>query len=120
MDRFRYACAVTRLAHDQGVPVCAGTDDLLDLDYSPLPNVHKELEFLVHECAFAPAEAILAATLTSAQALGIVTTHGTIAIGKAADLVILAADPTVDIRHSRDIAFVIKSGKVVKHQSYSE
>lgn len=119
-DRFRFVCAVTRLAHDQGVPVCAGTDDLIDLDYSPLPNVHEEMELLVNECAFSPAEAILAATLASARALGIEKTHGTIAIGKVADLVVVAADPTVDIRHTRDIELVVKSGKVVRFQSYSD
>lgn len=113
MDRFRFVCGVTQLAHEQGVPVCTGTDDLLDPEYSHLPNVHEEMELLVNECAFAPAEAILAATLVSAQALGIEKTHGTIAIGKAADLTVLTADPSKDIRHTRDIAFVIKSGKVI-------
>ena len=115
MDRFRFACAVTKLAHDRGVPVCAGTDDLLDPEHSPLPNVHEEMELFVNESAFTPAEAILSATLVSAQALGIEKTHGTIAIGKAADLAVLTADPLRDIRHTRDIAFVIKSGKVIDH-----
>ncbi len=98
----------------------AGPDDLLDPDYSPLPNVHEEMELLVHESAFTPAEAILPATQASARALGIEKTHDTIAIGKAADFVVLTADFTVDIRHTRDIVFVIKSSKEVRLQSCSD
>ena len=120
LERFRFACAVTRLAHDQGIPVCTGTDDLLDLDHSPLPNVHEEMELLVNECAFTPAEAILAATLTSAQTMGMERTHGAIEAGKIADLVVLTADPTVNILNTREIAFVLKSGQVVRRQSISK
>jgi imidazolonepropionase-like amidohydrolase len=43
--------------------------------------------------------------------MGIEATHGTIAVGKAADLVVLSADPTTDIRHTRDIVWVFHAGR---------
>ena len=111
--RAGFAYAVTRLAHESGVEVSAGTDGLFDDDDPPLPALHQEMEALVAACGFTPAEAIIAATRVSAQALGIANTHGTIEPGKAADLVVLRADPTLDIRNSAAIELVIKSGRRV-------
>jgi imidazolonepropionase-like amidohydrolase len=112
-QRARFAYAVTRLAHEMGVAVCAGTDGMRERDDAPLPALHKELETLVSECGFTPAAALRAATLDSARALGIGATRGTIEPGKIADLVILRADPTLDIANCGAIEQVIKSGKRV-------
>jgi imidazolonepropionase-like amidohydrolase len=108
-----FAYAMTRLAHELGVEVCAGTDGLFDDGDSPLPALHQELAVLVENCGFTPGEALIAATKVSARALGISKTHGTIEPGRAADLVILRADPTADIRNSGTIELVIKSGRPV-------
>lgn len=110
-QRARFAYAVTRLAHAMGVAVCAGTDGMRERDDAPLPALHKELETLVSECGFTPAAALRAATLDSARALGIAATRGSIEPGKIADLVILRADPTLDIANCGAIEQVIKSGK---------
>ncbi|MCY3817751.1 MAG: amidohydrolase family protein [Gammaproteobacteria bacterium] len=59
-----------------------------------------------------PYEALRAATLHGAEMIGIAEDAGTIAPGKLADLVALDADPLVDIRHSDDIAYVVKNGEV--------
>jgi imidazolonepropionase-like amidohydrolase len=112
--RFGFACGVTRLAREMGVSVCAGTDGLLDEVDSPFPSLHREMELLVREAGFTPAAAIQAATGVSARALGIEKSHGTIAVGFAADLVVLAADPLADIRRTREVALVIKSGREVR------
>ena len=112
--RFGFACGVTRLAHEMGVPVCAGTDGLMDEADSPFPNLHQEMELLVRESSFTPAEAIRAATQVAAKATGIEKTHGRIAVGFAADLVVLAADPLADIRRTKEIVLVIKSGREVR------
>jgi imidazolonepropionase-like amidohydrolase len=111
--RADFAYAVTRLAHELGVDVCAGTDGLFDDDDPPLPAIHREMAALVEDCGFIPAEALIAATRISARALGIAKTHGSIETGRAADLVVLRADPTLDIRNSEAIELVIKSGRVV-------
>ena len=51
-----------------------------------------------------------------AQVLGISDSYGTIAAGKVADLVVLFADPSTDIRNTTKIAYVIKGGKVHKRE----
>ena len=108
-----FAYAVTRLAHEIGVDVCAGTDGMFKRADSPLPALHDEMETLVANCGFRPAEALSAATKGSARALGISMTHGAIGRGKAADLLVLGADPTIDIRNTRAIELVIKFGRPV-------
>jgi len=116
-----WSYAVTRLAHERGVPVAAGTDsaglpDAADgnPDLHALPGIHAEMALLVEHAGFTPIEAIRAATLVSAGALGQQTTRGTIAPGKRADMVVLTADPAKDIHNTTKIDFVIKNGKVFR------
>ena len=78
-----------------------------------LPNVHHELELLV-EAGLTPMEAIVAATQTSAIAAGFEQDHGTIAIGKAADLLVLNGDPTLDIHNTTRIAYVVRRGRPIE------
>ena len=59
-----------------------------------------------------PAEALRAATRHGAEMIGVSGDIGTVAAGKLADLVVLRADPLADIRHSDDIAYVVKNGEV--------
>ncbi len=117
--RADFAYSVTRLAHELGVAACAGTDGLFDDDDPPLPALHREMAVLVERCGFTPAEALRAATEISARALGIEVTHGSIEPGRAADVVVLKADPTADIRNSAAIELVIKSGRIVPRQDLS-
>ena len=70
-----------------------------------LPALHGEMELLVTRAGFTPLEAITAATLNSALAIGAAASLGSIATGKMADLVVLNADPAADIRNSRSIAW---------------
>ena len=74
--------------------------------------VHWELEELV-AAGLTPVEAIGIATAGSARILGAESELGTLEVGKRADLVILDADPTPDIRNTRRIWRVLKDGKVV-------
>ncbi len=101
-----------RAAHAAGVRIAAGTDGM-GRDGGTLPNIHEELALLVR-AGMSPMDALVAATRTNALALGMGATHGTIAVGKAADLLVLRADPTADIRNTREIALVLKRGKVVE------
>ena len=60
-----------------------------------------------------PLEAIRAATGDAARILGAERDLGTIEVGKLADLVILDADPSVDIKSTRRIGSVMRNGHVV-------
>ena len=59
-----------------------------------------------------PAEVIERATRRSAQFLGIDESVGTIERGKVADLVLLDADPLLDIRNIRRISAVVLRGEL--------
>jgi imidazolonepropionase-like amidohydrolase len=114
----RWSYAVTRLAHQQEIPVDVGTDsaglpsNAQGPDLAALPGVHAEMALLVEHAGFSPIEAIHAATEVGAAALGQGDQRGTISAGKRADLVVLTADPARDIRNTTKIAFVIKNGIV--------
>ena len=112
---------VTRLAHEHGIPVAAGTDSAGlpgDADGNPdlhaVPGIHAEMALLVEHAGFTTIEAIRAATQVSAGALGQQLTRGTLVPGKRADLVVLTADPGEDIHNTTKIDFVIKNGKVFR------
>ena len=113
-----WSYAVTKLAHQRGVLIDAGTDDAgfphgkdgPDLDR--MPSVHREMALLVEHAGFTPLQAIEAATEVGAAALGQSAKRGTITPGKLADLVVLDADPSRDIGNTTKISFVIKNGRV--------
>lgn len=113
-----WSYAVTRLAHEQGVLIDAGSDssglavDSDGPDLHALPQVHAEMALLVEHAGFTPIEAIHAATEVSAAAMGQSAQRGTITVGKRADLVVLSADPTHDIHNTGKIAQVIKNGRI--------
>ena len=71
-----------------------------------------ELEQLVAS-GLPPIEAIHAGTGNAARILGADQDLGTIEVGKWADLVLLDADPTADIRNTRRIWQVVKQGELI-------
>ncbi len=58
-------------------------------------------------------EAILAATKTSAEAIGLDDLIGTIEPGKEADLVVVGSDPLKNIGVLRDPKMIMKGGDVI-------
>ena len=72
------------------------------------------MELLVMKAGITPLKAITAATRKGARILGIEDSYGTIAKGKVADLVVLSADPSTDIKNTTKIIYVIKGGALHK------
>jgi imidazolonepropionase-like amidohydrolase len=108
---------ILRALHAAGVPISTGTDYWI-AEGEPDPTLFTEIEYLVKIGVFSPLEAITAATLNGARAIGIEDTHGSIEVGKVADLVVLAADPTRDIAALRNVVTVIKDGVAYQRRDY--
>jgi imidazolonepropionase-like amidohydrolase len=103
----------TRFARAAGVRVTTGTDWFEPRDDFELPHTHEELALLVESAGFTPMQALIAGTRDGAFALGRESTHGSIEIGKVADLLVLDADPLQDIRNTTRIRFTVRRGRVV-------
>jgi imidazolonepropionase-like amidohydrolase len=101
---------IVRKLHAAGVPFLAGTDTPAGVDVIPGFSLHAEMERLV-DAGFTPLEALQSATINPARFLGRTADLGTVKEGKIADLVLLDANPTQDIRNSRRIAGVVLNGR---------
>lgn len=94
---------------DAGARFVAGTDS----PFIPHAEVlHTELEHYV-QAGLTPARALRSATSDAADALGAGDQLGQIAPGFMADLVIVSGDPLRNIRDTRNVETVFKTGTVV-------
>ena len=107
---FAIASQNLKRLYDAGVNIGFGTDSGATLARIPGYAEHQELALMVR------------AGLTSAQALACATAHngamlrlntGTLAVGKKADVLIVAGDPTADIRAIDHIVAVYHAGQLV-------
>jgi hypothetical protein len=102
-----------------GVRIIAGTDGPGIGRLMPGFGLHRELELLV-ESGLSPFEALRAATLTAAEAMGKENQLGSIQSGKLADMVVVDADPLQRIENLRKIQLVIQGGKTYAPESILE
>jgi imidazolonepropionase-like amidohydrolase len=109
---FATALGNVKALHAAGVQVAFGTDSGANPERIPGWGEHHELELMVR-AGLTPMDAIVAATRTSA-ALIKATDRGTLVPGKRADFLVLAADPTADIRNTRQLVTVWHAGREVK------
>ena len=110
MDFYRKGLALTNDAYRAGVPVILGTD-AGDSFVFPGAGVHDELGELV-KAGLSPAEALRAATSTSAQYFGRTADFGAVAPGRFADLVLLDGDPLANIANTQRIRAVVRGGRI--------
>ena len=75
------------------------------------PSLFREFE-LMSEAGLKPIEILESATRNAAAVMGKEAEVGTLEAGKYADLVILDADPTVNILNTTEIHLVMKGGKI--------
>ena len=92
-----------------GVPMLAGTDTGNPYCF-PGFSLHDELALLV-ESGVSPLGALQAATQNAAIFMDAADRYGSVSKGKAADLVLLDADPLQDIRNTTRIQEVFLAGK---------
>lgn len=94
----------------------AGTKMAFGTDAGVYPHGDnwKQFPYMV-EFGMKPADALRAATVWAADLLGLGQEVGQVAPGRAADLIAVSGDPLADIRSMQNVRFVMKAGKVVRH-----
>lgn len=98
-----------RAAHEAGVKMVFGTD----AGVYPHGDNAKQLSRMVR-FGMTSAEALQAATVNSADALGQAGKVGVIAEGAFADIIAVSGNPLADIAILENVAFVMKDGVVYK------
>jgi len=104
--RWQAMMASLRLLHAAGIPIVAGTDQAI-----PGYSLHRELELYV-EAGFTPLEALQAATILAARAVGVEKESGSLEVGKRGDVLLLNADPLADIHNTRAVWRTVSQGAV--------
>lgn len=100
-----------RKAVKLGIKLTMGTD----AGIYPHGDNPKQLAYMVR-FGMTPMQAIQAATLNGADALGLKEKTGAIASGLSADIIAVKRDPLADVRALEQVDFVMKAGQVYKQQ----
>lgn len=108
---FEREAAVLPILEEAGVTIMAGTDaGFLNSFNYPGIGLHDELTLFVDK-GLTPAQALAAATRAGPAWFGRLDRYGAVEQGKAADLVLLDANPLEDIAATRAIRLVVLRGK---------
>ncbi len=115
---FRQVQDFVKTMHDAGVTVALGND----AGTANVPfgwGIHHEMELYV-EAGLTPMDAIVAATAAGAGQMPPVgeADFGTLEDGMVADLIVLNADPLVDIRNTLEIDRVMRVGEWVDRSGF--
>jgi imidazolonepropionase-like amidohydrolase len=109
-ERERIAAENLLRVHRAGIPIAMGTDAGNPLTLHG-PSVYAEMEAM-QAAGLTPHEVLVTATAGGALAMGREAEIGTVEAGKVADLLILAADPTADVRNLRRLTHVVRGGEL--------
>jgi imidazolonepropionase-like amidohydrolase len=108
--RAEIMAANLRAVHGAGIPIAMGTDAGNPLTLHG-PSVYAEMEAM-QAAGMTPSEVLTASTSGGARAMGKAEDIGTVEAGKVADLLVVAADPTADIAHLRQLVYVVRGGEL--------
>ncbi|MDZ4759770.1 MAG: amidohydrolase family protein [Alphaproteobacteria bacterium] len=100
---------MTRRMHAGGVRIAFGTDT----GVSAHGDNAQEFALLV-QAGLTPLQAIQTATVNAAEHFGLSAEIGTLAPGKAADMIAVSGDPLGDVRVLETVVFVMKGGVIHK------
>ncbi len=100
---------MARLAHSMGVKIALGTDSAVS------PHGENANEFIEYVAVgMTEMESLMAGTVNAAEAAGIAGKVGSLAPGKAADIVAMPMSPLADISAVLDVQFIMRDGVVFK------
>jgi imidazolonepropionase-like amidohydrolase len=105
-SRMKENLALILQLHQAGVPIVAGSDTGL-VGYGLI----REIELYV-DAGMTPLEAIQAATIVPARAMGLDKDTGTVEAGKRADLILIDGNPLDRIANLRRVTNVISNGRM--------
>ena len=110
---FEGIVALAKACLENNIPVGVGTDT--GCPFITHYDMWRELCYFVKFCGVTPSFALYSATLLNAQLAGVGYLSGSIEKGKAADLIVCAADPLEDLTALRRLDMVIKDGWRINH-----
>jgi imidazolonepropionase-like amidohydrolase len=101
----------TKALYDAGGQLTLGTDNPSAGEFLAGFSAHRELHTLVLS-GIPAAAALKIATINGARAMGVSDKLGTIETGKLADLFVVGGNPLADIKNTRNVHLVLKSGTI--------
>lgn len=107
-DMIQTSARLTKALSDAGVPLLVGSDNL-GFHIAGF-SVHEEMQQM-QKAGMTPYQVLKAATADSARYLGRQALAGTLEVGKNAEFVLLAANPLLDISHTKRIEGVMHKGR---------
>lgn len=99
-----------RAAHKAGIPIAFGTDAGV---YDHGRNA-EEFPLMMQYGGLSAQQALVSATRTAAELLGISDQTGTLEPGKAADILVVSGDPLADVEALQHVRMVLARGRVVE------
>lgn len=113
VEKYLECIEIFKKMRKAGVKMGVGTDYVGEhMKHYPMVYFDEVEKFV--EFGATPMEAILAATKVNAEICDAADRLGTIEQGKLADLLILDADPLIDIKNLRKVSIVIQGGKIIR------
>jgi len=102
-------------AHKTGVKMAFGSDSVSNLPGKNRGDMMLDYLDVWQAAGVPPAATLKAMTTNAAELLKVEKQRGSIAKGMAADIIATPASPLENIQALRQVMFVMKDGKVVKH-----
>lgn len=100
-----------RTAYENGVTIAFGTDT----GVSAHGDNAQEFQYMI-KAGMSEMDAITSATVTAAKHIGLGDKIGTLEVGKLGDMIAVNGNPLDDISELTDVDFVMKGGKIYKHE----
>lgn len=104
-----------QMAIEEKVNIALGTDQLPNEPNDGTTATAREAQYYV-AAGMSDLQALRSATIEAARMLGAEGEIGSIEVGKYADIVALASDPTEDIKALRNIQLVMKGGYIYRNE----
>lgn len=104
-----------RRAHERGVKMAFGSDVVVDLPGRTRAGLMLDYLDVWVKAGVPPAKILKCMTTNAAELFEIQDERGAIKAGLEADIIAVPGNPLEDIHTLRDVQFVMKDGKLIKH-----